>query len=83
MVNNGYKEQRLIITRGPGGCLDGTTRSIMKYFAILLGKRNEHQRGDRSSFIGVQDSNVIVPVREIYIRCKLTVYTYIMVIGLF
>ncbi|GAU88686.1 hypothetical protein RvY_01335-2 [Ramazzottius varieornatus] len=45
--NTGALEQPLIITRGPNGCLDGSLHNIMKYFAICLGKRNEHQRGDR------------------------------------
>jgi hypothetical protein len=52
----------MIITRGPNGCLDGSLRSIMKYFAIVLGKRNEHQRGDRDSYITVNAANIAVQV---------------------
>ena len=63
LVNAGANEQRLTITRGPNGCLDGSLRSIMKLFAILVGKRNEHQRGDRDQYISVNQNNVIVPVR--------------------
>ena len=28
----------------------------MKYFAVLLGKRNEHQRADRDAYITVDES---------------------------
>ena len=45
LVNTGASEQPLVITGGPNGCLDGSLHNIMKYFAIVLGKRNEHQRG--------------------------------------
>jgi hypothetical protein len=55
----------MIIARGQYGCLDGSLRSIMKYFAILVGKRNEHQRGDRESYITVNAGNILVPVRHL------------------
>ncbi|GAU88695.1 hypothetical protein RvY_01340-1 [Ramazzottius varieornatus] len=60
LVNNGATEQRLIITRGRYGCLDGSLRSIMKYWAIVVGKRNEHQRGDREKCIRVHQENVVI-----------------------
>ncbi|OQV17552.1 hypothetical protein BV898_08323 [Hypsibius exemplaris] len=48
-IDNRATEQLMLITRGTYGCLDGTLHSILKYFAIVLGKRNEHQRGDRET----------------------------------
>ncbi|OQV17553.1 hypothetical protein BV898_08324 [Hypsibius exemplaris] len=48
-VDNRATEQLMLITRGPYGCLDGTLHSILKYFVIVLGKRNEHQRADRET----------------------------------
>ena len=65
LVNGGAKFQRIIITRGfPYGCLDGTLHNIMKYFAIVLGKRNEHQRKDRDLHIGVNNANIAIQVSQ-------------------
>ncbi|GAU88693.1 hypothetical protein RvY_01338 [Ramazzottius varieornatus] len=72
-VNTGATEQLLIVTRGQYGCLDGSLRSIMKLFAILVGKRNEHQRGDRETYITVFDSNIIVPVSHLHFVAILAV----------
>ena len=55
-------EQPVVLARGATGCLD-TPCNIMRYIALVLGKRNEHQRGDRDSWIIVQpDSSLAVPV---------------------
>lgn len=63
LVNTGQPFQRMILVRGaPYGCLDGTLHNIMRYFAIILGKRNEHQRGDRETYINVINANIAVPV---------------------
>ncbi|OQV14385.1 Soluble calcium-activated nucleotidase 1 [Hypsibius exemplaris] len=51
-------EQVVSIARGPTGCLQ-TSCQVQKYLAILLGKRNEHQRGDRDKYITV-NSNLAV-----------------------
>lgn len=56
------REQRHVIARGPDGCLD-SLRSVMKYWVITLGRRNEHQRGDRDLYITVDMPNVLFPVR--------------------
>ena len=61
-------EQMISLATGPQGCLDGTMHSILKYLAIAMGKRNEHQRGDRNSSITMQESNLAVPVS--YISCR-------------
>lgn len=58
LVNSGATEQRLIITRGRYGCLDGSLRSIMKYWAIVVGKRNEHQRGTSGFTRAIYSKNV-------------------------
>lgn len=64
LINSGAKEQLLILTRGIYGCLDGSLRSIIRNLALLVGKRNEHQRGDRDNFIAVNDGNIVVPVSQ-------------------
>ncbi|GAV06301.1 hypothetical protein RvY_16315 [Ramazzottius varieornatus] len=53
-------EQIISLATGPTGCFDGTLHSLMKPMAIAMGKRNEHQRGDRDNFITVQSGNVAV-----------------------
>ncbi|XP_055350825.1 uncharacterized protein LOC129597360 [Paramacrobiotus metropolitanus] len=58
LVAVGIKEQRLVLARGRTGCLDGTIHSIMKYLAIALGLRNEHQRGDRNNWIQIYNGNL-------------------------
>ena len=58
MEANGVSEQRLVIARGPTGCLDGTLHSIMRNLVVVLGKRNEAQRGDRDRFIQVYPGNI-------------------------
>lgn len=62
LINSGAKEQLMVIARGTYGCLDGSLRSIMKYLAILVGRRNEHQRGDRDQYISVNQANIGVTV---------------------
>lgn len=53
LVSTGSTEQKLILTSGPGGCFDGNIGTIMKYFVLVLGRRNEHQRPDRDDYIEV------------------------------
>ena len=55
-------EQIISLATGPTGCWDGTLHSLMKPMAIAMGKRNEHQRGDRDLYITMQNANVAVPV---------------------
>ena len=55
----GLKEQRMVLTEGPTGCFDGSLHSLMKYFTVILGKVNEHQRPDRDQFITVNTSALI------------------------
>ncbi|OQV21526.1 putative Carbonic anhydrase 2 [Hypsibius exemplaris] len=61
-AKEGAKEQRLAVARGPYGCLpaDGKLRGVMRAVVNLLGKRNEHQRGDRDRYITVNNSNVLL-----------------------
>jgi hypothetical protein len=56
-------EQIVAIARGATGCLDGTLHSIMKYIAVALGKRYEHQRGDRDTYITMNNANVMSGVK--------------------
>ena len=51
-------EQAMVLARGPDGCLGGTHHNILKYFAIALGKRTEHQRPDRDDFIQIVSSGI-------------------------
>ncbi|OWA51014.1 hypothetical protein BV898_15516 [Hypsibius exemplaris] len=44
--------QVVSLARGASGCLTSYCQ-ILKYLAIILGKRNEHQRGDRDGYITV------------------------------
>lgn len=53
----GVREQRLVLARGDTGCFDGSLRSVMKYLAMILGIRNEHQRGDRADWIEMYPGN--------------------------
>ncbi|GAU97116.1 hypothetical protein RvY_08469 [Ramazzottius varieornatus] len=66
MAASGMTEQRLVIARGPTGCLDGTLHSIMKNLIVVLGKRNEHQRGDRDKFIEIYPGNITTDGRASY-----------------
>lgn len=59
-------EQRLVLTPGGQGCLDDSIGNIMKYFVLVLGRRNEHQRPDRDQYIQVHEKNI--PAGEM-IRC--------------
>ncbi|XP_055338798.1 uncharacterized protein LOC129588547 [Paramacrobiotus metropolitanus] len=61
VINKGINEQRMVVTRGSYGCLDGVKHTLMRYFTIVLGKRNEHQRGDRDQYITVSTTNLGVP----------------------
>ena len=63
-LKNTSLEQVVSLARGSSGCWDGTQHSLMKYMAIVLGKRNEHQRGDRASSITVNSANVAVAVSQ-------------------
>ena len=58
LAAKGIKEQRLVIARGHHGCLDGTIHSIMRYLVLVLGKRNEHERGDRAKYIQLLPENL-------------------------
>jgi hypothetical protein len=58
LATQGIREQRLVIARGPSGCLDGTIHSVMKHLVVVLGKRNEHERGDRGKFIQLLPENL-------------------------
>ncbi|GAU92225.1 hypothetical protein RvY_04335-1 [Ramazzottius varieornatus] len=51
-------EQAMVLARGSDGCLGGTHHNILKYFAIALGKRTEHQRPDRDAFIEIVSSGI-------------------------
>ncbi|XP_055331261.1 low choriolytic enzyme-like [Paramacrobiotus metropolitanus] len=62
----GLKEQRVFVTDGPTGCQDGSKHSIMKFFAITLGKLNEHQRADRDEYIKVNHANMLQDPEEAY-----------------
>ncbi|XP_055341333.1 uncharacterized protein LOC129590236 isoform X2 [Paramacrobiotus metropolitanus] len=53
-------EQRHVIARGTNGCLD-SQRSVMKYWAMSLGRRNEHERGDRDLYLTMNNNNVVLP----------------------
>lgn len=58
----GMKEQRMIITRGPTGCLEGSDHRTLKYLALVAGKLNEHQRADRDNYIRL-NSSALLPGR--------------------
>ena len=58
LLGMGVKEQRVVIARGATGCLDGTLHSVMKFLVLVLGKRNEHQRGDRDAYIQMNQENL-------------------------
>ncbi|GAV04939.1 hypothetical protein RvY_15139, partial [Ramazzottius varieornatus] len=62
----GKTEQRLVLARGPNGCFTGKNRDLMKYFAILLGKRFEHDRGDRNDYIDVSQTALVNDANSIY-----------------
>ncbi|GAV05369.1 hypothetical protein RvY_15516 [Ramazzottius varieornatus] len=68
----GYKEQRIVLVEGEQGCLDGTLHPIMKYFTIILGKINEHQRSDRDDFIKINETNLVDNSQNIYRQHDLT-----------
>lgn len=53
-------EQIVSLARGSTGCLSSFCQ-IQKYIAIALSKRNEHQRGDRDTYITMA-AIVAVPV---------------------
>ena len=60
-------EQRTIFTHGQYGCL-GKADSLpllMKFWTILVGRRNEHERGDRDQYITVNQNALQFPVRNI------------------
>ncbi|GAV04592.1 hypothetical protein RvY_14856 [Ramazzottius varieornatus] len=51
---SGKTEQRVVLARGPTGCFTGKLRDLMKFVVVTIGKRNEHQRGDRGDYIDVK-----------------------------
>ncbi|OWA53592.1 hypothetical protein BV898_18013 [Hypsibius exemplaris] len=51
-------EERVVLATGENGCFDGSQRSLMKIFTIILGKRNEHQRPDRNKYLTFNPENV-------------------------
>lgn len=57
-LDNAKKEQNLVLTRGDDGCLGSDSHNILKYFAIGLGQRTEHQRPDRDKYIEIIPENV-------------------------
>ncbi|GAU88355.1 hypothetical protein RvY_01066 [Ramazzottius varieornatus] len=66
LVSTGSTEQKLILTSGPGGCFDGNIGTIMKYFVLVLGRRNEHQRPDRDNYIEVLHENILPGMEVAY-----------------
>ncbi|OQV26019.1 hypothetical protein BV898_00150 [Hypsibius exemplaris] len=66
LASKGIKEQRMVIARGPTGCLDGTIHTLMKHIVVVLGKRNEHERGDRGKYIQLFPENVIPAGQNAY-----------------
>ncbi|XP_055338950.1 mucin-2-like [Paramacrobiotus metropolitanus] len=65
-VASNQKEQRLILTSGGNGCLEGNIGKVMKFFVIVLGRRNEHQRPDRDDFIQVDFTKIQPEWRQAY-----------------
>lgn len=69
MAANNVKEQTITLARKANGCLleaasaAGTKASckIQRLIANVLGRRNEHQRGDRDAYITVANT-VKLPV---------------------
>ncbi|OQV17550.1 hypothetical protein BV898_08321 [Hypsibius exemplaris] len=59
-------EQLVSLARGPSGCWDGTLHSLMKFVAISLGKRNEHQRQDRNNSITINTNNIAAGMASAY-----------------
>ncbi|XP_055354860.1 uncharacterized protein LOC129600392 [Paramacrobiotus metropolitanus] len=53
-------EQVLCIARDTQSC-SVNERCVLKFLAVLLGKRNEHQRGDRDQYITVNYKNLLIP----------------------
>jgi len=80
MASSAKKEQTISIARKADGCLleaaaaARTTSKckIQRFIANVLGKRNEHQRGDRDAYITMMPGNLKVPVRE---ECTRSVQT--------
>ncbi|OQV22253.1 hypothetical protein BV898_03756 [Hypsibius exemplaris] len=66
LKDSGAKEQRVVLTDGPTGCFDGSLHPLMKYFTVILGKINEHQRPDRDDFIRVNQGNLVANTVNIY-----------------
>ncbi|GAU92224.1 hypothetical protein RvY_04335-3 [Ramazzottius varieornatus] len=62
---SGALEQRAVLARGKSGCLDdGSIHRVMKFFGLLLGLRNVHQRPDRDNYIEIQRNYVLPGMLE-------------------
>ena len=58
IIRDGGTKQSMVLAPGPNGCFDGNLGNLMKYFVLVLGRRNEHQRPDRDSYINVNMDNI-------------------------
>ncbi|XP_055352543.1 uncharacterized protein LOC129598590 [Paramacrobiotus metropolitanus] len=62
----GWTEQPLVLTAGPAGCVGQGPRPLLKYFVLVLGKRNEHQRPNRDEYVHINEENLDAASRVAY-----------------